>query len=143
MPVPPEPMLRPIPPPGSSDAWFLPVSFCRVIFCEARGLRCSQPCMRGTNIEKPTQMPLPVSRGDRKALLQRESAVVGPALFSSPFPLAGGGSGGGGRGGGPRKPCARGSPPPRPLPARGRGAENNQLAAAAGTSRWCFMTILL
>src|ERR1700721_2164836 len=97
-----------------------PVSFCRVIFCEARGLRCSQPCMRGTNIEKPVQMPLPVSRGDRKALLQRESAVVGPALFSSPSPLAREG-----RGGGSREAQTRRPPPPTP-PRQGEGSRKRE-----------------
>ena len=67
-------------------------------------------------------MPLPVSRGGRKALLQRKSAAV-PSCAGATRSL---------------------QRALRLLRHPGHDDEDrNQLAAAAGTSRWRFMTILL
>src|ERR1700722_10964864 len=94
------------------------------------------PLPGGTNIEKPVRMPLPVSRGGRKALLQRKSAALGAAFAFLPPPC------GEGSGVGVREHGACVTPHPDPPRKGGGRRKSNQLAAAAGTSRWRFMTIL-
>src|SRR6266446_4551808 len=78
MPVLPQPMPRPTQQPKSVYACVL-----RLIFAERAQAARSDASSTGTNTEKPAEMPLPVRRGHRKALLQRNNAALG-AAFSHP-----------------------------------------------------------
>jgi hypothetical protein len=55
----------------------------RLNFCGARKPRGSDASSIGTNTEKPAEMPLPVSRGRRQALLQRKNAAPSAAFSQS------------------------------------------------------------
>src|ERR1700681_5113884 len=108
MPVRPEPMQLPTQQPRSIYTCFLPHDLRNA---QAARPRC--PCSGGTNTEKPAEMPLPVSRGRWKAMLQRKNAALGAAFYFSllPPPLREG------RGGGEREHCGCGgaalpTPPP-------------------------------
>jgi hypothetical protein len=51
-----------------------------MIFAERASSAAPELASIGTNTEKPAEMPLPVSRGRRKALLQRKNAALSAAI---------------------------------------------------------------
>src|SRR5256885_2110762 len=50
--------------------------------CTAPAAQLPISCASGTNTEKPTEMPLPVSRGRRKALLHRKKRGAERRIFA-------------------------------------------------------------
>src|ERR1700694_2810472 len=126
MPVRPEPMQLPTQQPRSIYTCFLPHDLRNA---QAARPRC--PYSGGTNTEKPAEMPLPVSRGRWKAMLQRKNAALGAAFYFSllPPPLRGRVGGGGNA-----STVVVATPTPNPSP-QGRGEQRESKQSACRRRR--------